>query len=174
MRNTHAVIQKSAGAQPNPGSSRMVTQKGNAQRKPAGRMNFVKGVPADESSCIVSSHCFHTFLRSPNVKDEPRRKLARRVPPSELDSASPSQSSFGRTRRDSSRRWLWRLVGRLLILGTTVGLLLLRLTDSTINILRGVYARERLAPRPIRVSLCRRHRGPLFLRYAWRTYRATG
>ena len=46
----------------------------------------------------------------PNVKDEPRRELARRVPHSELDSDSSFRSSFGRTRRDSSRRWLWRLV----------------------------------------------------------------
>ena len=48
----------------------------------------------------------------PNVKDEPRRELARRVPHSEMDSDSSFRSSFGRTRRDSSRRWLWRLVGR--------------------------------------------------------------
>jgi len=46
-----------------------------------------------------------------NVKDEPRRELARRVPQSELNSDSSFRSSFGRTRRDSSRRWLWRLVG---------------------------------------------------------------
>jgi len=49
----------------------------------------------------------------PNVKDEPRRELARRVPHSELDSNPSFRSPFGRTRRDSSRRWLWRLVGRL-------------------------------------------------------------
>ena len=47
----------------------------------------------------------------PNVKDEPRRELARRVHHSVLDCDSSSRSSFGRTRRDSSRRWLWRLVG---------------------------------------------------------------
>jgi len=46
----------------------------------------------------------------PNVKDEPRRELARRVPQSELDSDSSFRNTFGRTRRDSSRRWLWRLV----------------------------------------------------------------
>jgi hypothetical protein len=49
----------------------------------------------------------------PNVKDEPRRELARRVPQSELDSDSSFRNSFGRTRRASSRRWLWRLVRRL-------------------------------------------------------------
>ena len=48
-----------------------------------------------------------------NVKDEPRRELARRVPHSELDSLSSFRSTFRRTRRDSSRRWLWRLVSRL-------------------------------------------------------------
>jgi len=50
-----------------------------------------------------------TFL--PNVKDEPRPWLARRVPHDDLDSVVSSQSSFDRTRRDSHGRWLWRLVG---------------------------------------------------------------
>jgi len=54
------------------------------------------------------------FTNLPNVKDEPRRELARRVPHSELDSDPSFRLSFGRTRRDSSRRWLWRLVGRFL------------------------------------------------------------
>jgi hypothetical protein len=48
----------------------------------------------------------------PNVKDEPRRELARRVPHYESISAGSYRSSFGRTRRDRSRRWLWRLVRR--------------------------------------------------------------
>ena len=53
------------------------------------------------------------MLLLPNVKDEPRRELARRVPQSELDSDSSFRGAFGRTRRDRSRRWLWRLVGPL-------------------------------------------------------------
>jgi hypothetical protein len=48
----------------------------------------------------------------PNVKDEPRRELARRVPQYESPSVVSFRNSFGRTRRDRSRRWLWRLVRR--------------------------------------------------------------
>ena len=48
----------------------------------------------------------------PNVIDEPRRELARRVQHDDSLSVVSFQSSFGRTRRDRSRRWLWRLVGR--------------------------------------------------------------
>jgi len=58
------------------------------------------------SPCVLR---IATFLPA-NVKDEPRRELARRVPQSELDSDSSFRSTFGRTRRDSYRRWLWRLV----------------------------------------------------------------
>jgi hypothetical protein len=47
----------------------------------------------------------------PNVKDEPRRELARRVQLRDSLSEVSFRSSFGRTRRDRSRRWLWRLVG---------------------------------------------------------------
>ena len=46
----------------------------------------------------------------PNVKDEPRPWLARRVPHNDLDSGVSFRSSFDRTRRDSHGRWLWRLV----------------------------------------------------------------
>jgi hypothetical protein len=46
----------------------------------------------------------------PNVKDEPRWELARRVPHDDPHSAVSFRSSFGRTRRDRSQRWLWRLV----------------------------------------------------------------
>ena len=46
-----------------------------------------------------------------NVKDEPRRDLARLVPHLDSHSVVSFRISFGRTRRDSSRRWLWRLVG---------------------------------------------------------------
>jgi hypothetical protein len=49
-------------------------------------------------------------LCSPNVKDEPRRELARRVQHYDSLSLVSFRSSFGRTRRDRSRRWLWRLV----------------------------------------------------------------
>jgi hypothetical protein len=47
----------------------------------------------------------------PNVKDEPRRELARRVQHYDSCTVVSFRSSFGRTRRDRSRRWLWRLVG---------------------------------------------------------------
>jgi hypothetical protein len=49
----------------------------------------------------------------PNVKDEPRRELARRVERHDSLSAVSRRSSFGRTRRDRSQRWLRRLVMRL-------------------------------------------------------------
>jgi hypothetical protein len=48
----------------------------------------------------------------PNVKDEPRRELARRVQDYDSNSVGSFRSSFGSTRRDRSRRWLWRLVRR--------------------------------------------------------------
>ena len=48
----------------------------------------------------------------PNVKDEPRRELARRVQHYDSLSVVSFRTSFGRTRRDRSRRWLWRLVSR--------------------------------------------------------------
>ena len=48
----------------------------------------------------------------PNVRDEPRRELARRVQHHDSLSAVSFRSSFDRTRRDRSRRWLWRLVRR--------------------------------------------------------------
>src|SRR5688572_4283217 len=51
----------------------------------------------------------------PNVKDEPRRELARRVQHYDSTSVVSFRSSFGRTRRDRSRRWLWRLVRRLFL-----------------------------------------------------------
>ena len=47
----------------------------------------------------------------PNVKDEPRRELARRVQQYDSLSEVSIRRSFGRTRRDRSRRWLRRLVG---------------------------------------------------------------
>jgi hypothetical protein len=46
----------------------------------------------------------------PNVKDEPRRELARRVQPSIAHLVDSYDSWFLCTRRDRSRRWLWRLV----------------------------------------------------------------
>src|SRR5687768_6031775 len=64
---------------------------------------------------------FIAWLFLPNVKDEPRRELARRVPRSELDSDSSFRSTFGRTGRDSSRRWLWRLVGPPVVHGSQGG-----------------------------------------------------
>ena len=42
----------------------------------------------------------------PNVKDEPRRELARRVLHHDANSEVSFRSAFGRTRRDRSRRWL--------------------------------------------------------------------
>jgi hypothetical protein len=47
----------------------------------------------------------------PNVKDEPRRELARRVQDYDSLSVVSFRIFFGRTRRDRSQRWLWRLVG---------------------------------------------------------------
>jgi hypothetical protein len=46
----------------------------------------------------------------PNVKDEPRPWLARRVRHDDLDSVASFGNSFGSTRRDGHGRWLWRLV----------------------------------------------------------------
>jgi hypothetical protein len=74
------------------------------------RLNSVRNLERNLSK-IVNGHNAVLFL--PNVKDEPRRHLARRVPQSELDSEPSLRSTFGRTRRDRCRRWLWRLVGRL-------------------------------------------------------------
>jgi hypothetical protein len=48
----------------------------------------------------------------PNVKDEPRPQLARRVRLHDHNSVSSLRSSFYSTRRDSCGRWLWRLVRR--------------------------------------------------------------
>ena len=47
---------------------------------------------------------------TPNVKDEPRRELARRVRHHDPPFVVSLRNSLGRTRRDRSRRWLWRLV----------------------------------------------------------------
>src|SRR5688572_6306007 len=52
------------------------------------------------------------MLLLPNVKDEPRRELACRVPHYDLLSVASFRDTFDRTRRDRSRRWLWRLVRR--------------------------------------------------------------
>ena len=57
--------------------------------------------------------CSQLLSSGPNVKDEPRRELARRVQHYISLSVVSLRNSFGRTRRDRSRRWLWRLVGRL-------------------------------------------------------------
>jgi hypothetical protein len=54
----------------------------------------------------------HYDCLMPNVKDEPRRELARRVQHYDLRSAASFRFHFSSTRRDRSRRWLWRLVGR--------------------------------------------------------------
>jgi hypothetical protein len=51
------------------------------------------------------------FASWPNVKDEPRWELARRVQHYDSLSLASFRNSFDRTRRDRSRRWLWRLVG---------------------------------------------------------------
>jgi hypothetical protein len=54
---------------------------------------------------------FLGFAFWPNVKDEPRRELARRVQDYDSLSTVSFRTFIRRTRRDSCRRWLWRLVG---------------------------------------------------------------
>jgi hypothetical protein len=50
----------------------------------------------------------------PNVKDEPRPWLARRVQRDDLESEVSFGASWGSTRGDSHGRWLWRFVRRIL------------------------------------------------------------
>ena len=50
-----------------------------------------------------------------NVKDEPRPQPARLVRDSDFWSGVSFGNGLGRTRRDGCGRWLWRLVGRVLL-----------------------------------------------------------
>ena len=65
--------------------------------------------------------CSSRSHRTPNVKDEPRPWLARRVPNYDLGSVVSGRDSFGSTRRDGHGRWLWRLVGPFFGAGNSSG-----------------------------------------------------
>jgi hypothetical protein len=86
------------------------------RRRLTHRINQTARTAAESGINIAASASI--FL--PNVKDEPRRELARRVPQSELRSESSFRLPFGRTRRDRSRRWLWRLVSHFFRLNSAV------------------------------------------------------
>jgi hypothetical protein len=62
------------------------------------------------SECDQNSDCGIHASSLPNVIGQPRRELARRVRHDDLDSVASSRDAFGSTRRDRSRRWLYRLV----------------------------------------------------------------
>jgi hypothetical protein len=95
---------------PGPGSKRVCAKARSAfcaaasasETHPATAMSRARAECMDGGSFITEI--------LPNVKDEPRRELARRVRRDDLESAVSIQSSQGSTRRDRSRRWLWRLV----------------------------------------------------------------
>lgn len=89
-----------------PKASRRINEINDAIRRPV--VASIEQDPAFEDS-FRSVWDIHLL---PNVKDEPRRELARRVQDYDSPSAVSFRSSFGRTRRDRSRRWLWRLVSR--------------------------------------------------------------
>src|SRR5258707_11551446 len=70
---------------------------------------------ASAARCTIRFHrtMIFSYLHgagSPNVKDEPRPWLARRVRHEGVESEVSFRDAFDSTRRDSHGRWLWRLV----------------------------------------------------------------
>jgi hypothetical protein len=89
---------------------------GSRTKQSSGSALVCSSAPAGDSASstqVIGKNLLGRYNESylPNVKDEPRPQLARRVPHTIQQSTASLLFSLNSTRRDSCGRWLWRLVG---------------------------------------------------------------